>query len=592
MNSKPTKALLKVGYACNNNCVFCHSAPHRGTDATLKQLETKIREAASLGAEMLVLSGGEPTVRPDLLQIADLVIACGMQLGLVTNGRMLAYEKLSRQLQERRLGYLYVSLCGPDAALHDRHSRVESFDQTIAGLKNCVKQVPESSINVVVTAWNKGILKNFIHLSRTLSPIRLKFSFIEPEGNALTGFEELVPPLAEAAEAVVAAVESAPPHFEVAVDGFPLCLLGDHLHREAGLREDGFFIMSEAFQDEWYPVDDRNRDFAAACASCSLRRRCRGVFKQYLKHRGADELRPVELFSPNSFNFAPQAEPEELDPRSCSILAGEVHPPDPVRGIALEEQPGRIRRYAADTRDFSDETIRHVVRDLGQVYLDRSEQAELTDFAGELEKLFLAPTCTVCPKRPLCGGVWQQGPDSSFEKARKVLSGLLSGLEGRVLEVGSGPRPDTGAYGRLEEYLGIDPRAAEAEPAPGVKLVATTLEGFDYAGPPFDAVVAVRSLNHLGSLAGGLAKLVDLTAAGGRLLLAEDVVFGTLRSREKLARVESRSDLPFEHRFNPYPEEVVSLLEDLGVRIIESHPPEETASTLWVVFCEKDKSRL
>lgn len=600
MNRKPSKALLKVGYACNNNCVFCHSATHRGSDSSLADMEPKIREAASLGARMLVLSGGEPTIRPDLLQIADLANASGMDLGLVTNGRMLSYPKLRDQLLHRRLGYVYISLCGPDAELHDRHARAKSFDQTIRGLENIAKAVPDATINVVVSAWNVQILKDFVYLAASLSPFRLKFSNLEPEGAALFDFAGLVPPIGRATEAVGAAVEKSRrehPEMEIAVDGFPLCLVDGYEELESGLREDGFFIMSEAFQAGWYPVDDRNRVFGEGCQSCSLRRRCRGVFKQYLKQRGADELRPVSRLSPNSFNFAPVSEPEALSLDSCAILTGQSHPPDPVRGIAFEEEPGKVVRFAATTRDFSDETIGHVVRDLGQVYLDRAEHAELSNFASELEKLSLDATCDTCPKRPLCGGVWRIGPDSSFGRARDIVSGLLAGLEGRVLEVGCGPRPDTSAFqsalgaGRLE-YLGIDPRAATGETAAGVKLVSTTLEDFNWTGPPFDSVVALRSLNHLRSFPEGISKLVDLTAQGGRLILAEDVIFGTVRSREKIARVESRSDLPFEHRSNPYPAEVVSLLTDLGMKTAEQHLPQETASTLWVLVCERGKGGL
>lgn len=598
MNQKQSKALLKVGYACNNNCVFCHSSPHRGTDSSLAEMTPKIRRAASLGAGMLVLSGGEPTIRPDLLQIAGMANAAGMELGLVSNGRMLSYPRLCDQLLERRLGYVYISLCGPDAALHDRHARAKSFDQTFLGLQNIAKAVPDTTINVVVSAWNLQILNDFLPLAASLSPVRLKFSNLEPEGAALSDFAGLVPPVRRAAEAVVAAVEKARkehPHMEIAVDGFPLCLIDGYEELESGLREDGFFIMSEAFQPNWYPVDDRNRAFAEECRSCSLRRRCRGVFKQYLKHRGAEELRPVSRPAPNSFNFAPASEPESLDLDACPVLSGNRPPPDPIRGIMVEAGPGEVTRHVTTTRDFSDETVGEVVRNLEQVYLDRSEHAELADFARELQKLTPAAACEACPQRPLCGGVWRPGPDASFRRAREILSGLLSGLRGRVLEVGCGRNPDISAFqpelreGRLE-YLGIDPQAPAGEPeqATGVRYIATTLEDFQWTGPGFDAVVALRSLNHLHSFPAGLAKMAGLTADGGRLVLAEDVVFATVRSRQKLRQIESRADLPFQHRANPFPSEVIPMLTEFGLTLTASYLPQETASTLWIIVCKKE----
>jgi hypothetical protein len=340
-------------------------------------------------------------------------------------------------------------------------------------------------------------------------------------------------------------------------------------------------------------VDDRNRTFGDECVDCSLRRRCRGIFGQYLKHRGAEELHPVSRPSPNSFNFAPDGEPESLEVDSCPILAGQKPPPDPVRGIALADEPGRIRRLHAASRDFSDETIRHVVRDLGQVYLDRASDLQLTDFSSELGKLVLSATCRACPKRVLCGGVWKERPGSSFEKAQNIVSGLLAGLEGSVLEVGCGREPDTSAYqpalreGRLR-YLGIDPRASGDDPG----ILKTTLEDFEWTGPLFDCVVALRSLNHLVSAREGLSKMTALMAAGGRLILAEDVVFSTVRSEERIREIQARDDLPFEHRSNFFPAEVASMITDYGLKIVGEHSPEDTGSTLWILVCQKERGRL
>src|SRR5690606_33678654 len=61
------KALIKVGYGCNENCTFCHTAEVRHIDGTSDEVVRKIRRAAQLGHGMVVLSGGEPTIRPELM---------------------------------------------------------------------------------------------------------------------------------------------------------------------------------------------------------------------------------------------------------------------------------------------------------------------------------------------------------------------------------------------------------------------------------------------------------------------------------------------------------------------------------------------
>ena len=67
-----TKALIKVGYACNEHCSFCHTLEVRHIQGSAAEVDQKIRRAAVLGHEMVVLSGGEPTIRPELVHWAGL----------------------------------------------------------------------------------------------------------------------------------------------------------------------------------------------------------------------------------------------------------------------------------------------------------------------------------------------------------------------------------------------------------------------------------------------------------------------------------------------------------------------------------------
>src|SRR6185295_10259865 len=60
------KALIKVGYACNDHCTFCHTYDVRHIDDTADRVAQKICRAAALGHSMVVFSGGEPTIRREL----------------------------------------------------------------------------------------------------------------------------------------------------------------------------------------------------------------------------------------------------------------------------------------------------------------------------------------------------------------------------------------------------------------------------------------------------------------------------------------------------------------------------------------------
>jgi MoaA/NifB/PqqE/SkfB family radical SAM enzyme len=67
---KPKYADIKVGYACNNNCLFCTAAWKKGlgerdTQTLFDEVE---RVVARDGIGRIVYSGGEPTVRDDLAE--------------------------------------------------------------------------------------------------------------------------------------------------------------------------------------------------------------------------------------------------------------------------------------------------------------------------------------------------------------------------------------------------------------------------------------------------------------------------------------------------------------------------------------------
>lgn len=589
------KALLKVGYRCNNNCVFCHSAPHRGIDSTIAQIEGKIRRAASLGADMLVLSGGEPTIRPDLLDIAEIVGRAGMALGLVTNARMLAYSDLVKRLVKRGLDYAYVSLGAATADLHDRQTRVESFNQTIDGLENLSGKVEDLTINTIVTRWNIDSLESMPAVAARFAPLVLKFSMIEPEGNALDNFESLVPSLKGASRAITKTIEQASgiEGLSFAVDGFPLCVLPEWMRPlESGLREDGFFIMSEAFEDDWDPIDDLNRGFGASCLQCSLRRRCRGVFSQYLAIRKERELTALSQNVPNSFNFKPYAKSRPFETTNCPIRAGKLAPPDPVRGIAADLGEDGVRFFTASTRDFSDQTIGHMVRDLGQVYLDSSGKLLSDDLGRDLVRLVLCKDCTACPSRSLCGGLFEPAAEHSFERARETISSLLAEARGSLLDIGCGKSPYLDAMRAAIEqgnltYLGIDPYIECIEQAKNISFEKTSFDDFRRNEPCFDTVCALRSLNHLRSIGAAISRMAGLTRPGGRVVLAEDVVFGVVRPPGLAKRVESLSDLPFEHLTNIHLEEARKLCEECGLDAEKWFSTADTNSTLWLLVCRK-----
>ncbi len=158
------KALIKVGYGCNNHCTFCHTLDVRHIDGDSDEVERKIDRAARLGHTMVCLSGGEVTMRKELLRWAARTAARGMDFGLVTNGRMLAYVELVEKLVRHRLRYVYLSLHGGTAKMHNSLVRADAFAQTFAAIKVLAGRGLDFTVNTVVTRQNVAHLRGIVDL--------------------------------------------------------------------------------------------------------------------------------------------------------------------------------------------------------------------------------------------------------------------------------------------------------------------------------------------------------------------------------------------------------------------------------------------
>jgi cyclic pyranopterin phosphate synthase len=173
---------LSLTDRCNFQCSYCTPpGEHRGRDrVTRPELARIVGIFAGLGIRRVRLTGGEPTLRPDLLDIVrDVHATPGIeQVALTTNGHSLA--TLAGPLHEAGLTRLNVSLDSLDAErLHRLAGRAASLGRIVAGLEAARRAGFESTkLNVVVIrgenetelgaltrfAWRLGATPRFIEL--------------------------------------------------------------------------------------------------------------------------------------------------------------------------------------------------------------------------------------------------------------------------------------------------------------------------------------------------------------------------------------------------------------------------------------------
>jgi SAM-dependent methyltransferase len=603
-----TAALLKLGYRCNDACRFCHSAPHRGVDLSTGAARRRIDRVVDAGVERVVFSGGEPTIRPDLVELVDYARGAGLAVGLVSNGRMLAYGGLREALLEAGLSQVYLSLHSHRAGVHDSLVRAEgAHGQTVAAARFFANRPGvELQINCVVTRANLGDLSGLARLVGAMgeAPRTLKMSFVEPEGGALDGFDELVPSLSEAALVVGRTVRELEGRLgraglTLAVDGFPACVLAEARTHGSDLWTEGFVYLMEAFERKLHRVDDLNKARGEPCRRCVLDG-CPGIYRTYLERRGDGELAPVTEARGSSVDFVQEKAVERFDVRRCPARAGRMAHPDPRREL-LVSVGGETRLYRArvGARDFVEWELDRIKNDWQQVYLPECGSDPEGDFADGLRKLRPAAVCGRCDHRGSCGAVWVRCRRDVMGGDERRLRRELSGVRGRVLDVGCGGARYLGglrgAVSRGEvELHGVDP-----DPLAGERLAALALRGvairhhavgiedFVWSGADFDHVLSVRSYSHFRDVDRAAVVVAGLLRPGGRWTLVGDTPLALARSRGAVRRSHADSGLALEHYRNHGPDEAWELLARGPFRLVRKEGVCSERSNLWTLELER-----
>lgn len=123
---------------CNLKCVHCYAQSEDreySGEMSTDQAKAMIDDLAAFGAPVLLFSGGEPTIRKDLVELMHYAKGKGMRVVISTNGTLITPER-ARQYAEVGLSYVGVSLDG-GRETHDKFRGIPgSFDKAIAGIRN------------------------------------------------------------------------------------------------------------------------------------------------------------------------------------------------------------------------------------------------------------------------------------------------------------------------------------------------------------------------------------------------------------------------------------------------------------------------
>ena len=170
-----------VGRRCNLHCVHCYSdSANRAYSGELTTAQgfALIDDLAAFKVPVLLLSGGEPLMRPDIFELIAHARDVRLRTTLSTNGTLITADVAAR-LRSLGVSYVGISLDGIGATNDRFRGHKGAFDAAMAGFRNCKAVEQRVGLRMTLTRRNCQDLDQI-------------FDFIEAEGIDRACFYHLV----------------------------------------------------------------------------------------------------------------------------------------------------------------------------------------------------------------------------------------------------------------------------------------------------------------------------------------------------------------------------------------------------------------
>jgi len=165
--------MLGLTYSCNANCKFCSIAMYpknKNKELTTEEAKNVIDQAFKLDIVNVNFFGGEPILRPDIMELISYTSKKGISTCLDTNGHLLTKKKV-KKLKKAGLDILYVTINSSIPEVHDKICNLKgNFENATEGIKFAVGAGLRCIVSTCATRENvnNDELKKIIKFSKTL----------------------------------------------------------------------------------------------------------------------------------------------------------------------------------------------------------------------------------------------------------------------------------------------------------------------------------------------------------------------------------------------------------------------------------------
>ena len=315
--SAPYRMDLALTYRCNNDCAHCYNARSRNyPELTTNDWYRILDQLWEVGIPHVVFTGGEPTLRDDLVDLIVYAEHNGQITGLNTNGRRLSDNDFVQKLVDAGLDHVQITLESHDPEIHDAMVGTHgAWKQTITGLHNALDTPLFVMTNTTMLRNNSSSLANTLEFLAAMGvpTVGLNALIYSGRGSTVaTGLPETdLPPLLNIARNITASYDQRmiwytptqycnfdPMQLELGVKGctaalYNMCIEpnGDVIPCQSYYQSLGN-ILSTSWNNIWNHELSINlrerRNIPKKCTSCPLLVECGGGCPLFMQTGGRE----------------------------------------------------------------------------------------------------------------------------------------------------------------------------------------------------------------------------------------------------------------------------------------------------------------
>lgn len=189
--------MFGITYECQCNCRHCCTGNYpkdKHRDLTIEEIKHVLDQAA----KPLVVNffGGEPTLRPDLMELIKYASERSVYVFTDTNGIVVTRD-YAQQLKDSGLEMLYVSIDSPNPQLHDEYRGYKGcYEKAVGAIKNALDAGLKCVISTYMTKESlaNGDFEKIIQLSKDMGTNGVRYLLPTPAGKWLHDIDVMLTP--------------------------------------------------------------------------------------------------------------------------------------------------------------------------------------------------------------------------------------------------------------------------------------------------------------------------------------------------------------------------------------------------------------